>query len=97
KAGESMEQAIAGVTKGRIDEALPHQTQALDLLEKALKARQAEEQKLEAALTEEKFSAMRKDQADNRKTTEGISETAVQLGDAGGGGRNGLVLARAGQ
>jgi tetratricopeptide (TPR) repeat protein len=93
KAGESMEQAVAGLTKGRIDEALPHQTQALDLLEKALKALQAEEQKLEAALTEEKFSAMRKDQADNRKTTEGISETAVQLGDAGAGARTELIRA----
>ena len=93
KAGESMERAVAGLTKGRIDEALPHQTQALDLLEKALKALQDEEQKLEAALTEEKFSAMRKDQADNRKTTEGISETAVQLGDAGAGARTELIRA----
>ncbi len=77
----------------QLAEALPHQTQALDLLKKALAAMQAEEKKLEEALSAEKFAAMRKEQADNRKTTDGISETSVQLGDAGASARTELIRA----
>ena len=93
KAGASMERAVSSLVKKRLDEALPQQTQALEFLKKALEELKAQEQKLEAALPEDKFSAMRKDQADNRKTTEGISETAVQLGDAGAGARTELIRA----
>jgi hypothetical protein len=92
-AGKSMDEALVGLKAGRLDEARPHQTRALESLKKALESLKGEEQKLEAALTQEKFSAMRKDQADNRKTTEGISETAVQLGDAGAGARTELIRA----
>jgi hypothetical protein len=52
-----------------------------------------EVKKLEAALAEEKFLSMRKDQANTRKTTEGISEAAVQLGDAGAAARSELIRA----
>ncbi|MGE5192803.1 MAG: hypothetical protein ACM3U2_09890 [Deltaproteobacteria bacterium] len=92
-AGKSMDEALVGLKASRLDEARPHQTRALESLKKALESLRAEERKLEAALTEEKFAAMRKDQADNRKTTEGISETAVQLGDAGAGARTELIRA----
>jgi hypothetical protein len=92
-AGNSMDEALVGLKAGRLDDARPHQTRALESLKKALESLKADEKKLEEALTEEKFSAMRKDQADNRKTTEGISETAVQLGDAGAGARTELIRA----
>lgn len=92
-AGRSMEQGIAGLKESRLGEALPHQTRALELLKKTLEPLLDEERKLEVALTEEKFSAMRKDQVGNRKTTEGISETAVQLGDAGAVARTELIRA----
>jgi hypothetical protein len=93
RAGESMEKAVASLRMSRLDEGLPHQKDALELLKKAVGELKVEEKKLEAALTEEKFSAMKKDQADNRKTTEGISENAVQLGDAGAGARSELIRA----
>jgi prefoldin subunit 5 len=92
-AGKSMDEALVGLKAGRLDDARPHQTKALEFLQKALEALQAEERKLEKELTKEKFEAMQKDQAGNRKTTEGISETAVQLGDAGAGARTELIRA----
>ena len=93
KAGASMEKAVASLRKTGPEDALPHQKDALESLKKAVEELKEKEKKLEAALTEEKFSAMKKDQADNRKTTEGISENAVQLGDAGAGARGELIRA----
>jgi len=93
RAGESMEKAVASLRKTGPEEALPHQKEALESLKKAVEELKEAEKKLEATLTEEKFSAMKKDQADNRKTTEGISENAVQLGDAGAGARGELIRA----
>ena len=93
EAAKSMEQAVTGLKSSRLDEALPHQQQALESLKKAMDSLKDQEKKLEKELTEEKFSAMKKDQAGNRKTTEGISETAVQLGDAGAGARTELIRA----
>ena len=93
EAGKSMDEALVGLKAGRLDDARPHQTKALESLKKALDSLKTEERKLEQALTEEKFAAMRKDQAGNRKTTEGISETTVQLGDAGAGARTEMIRA----
>lgn len=93
EAAKSMEQAVTGLKAGKLEEALPHQNQALESLKKVLESLKAQEKKLEEKLSEEKFGAMRKDQAGNRKTTEGISETAVQLGDAGAGARTEMIRA----
>jgi hypothetical protein len=93
EAGKSMDEALVGLKASRLDDARPHQTKALESLKKALDSLKTEERKLEQALTEEKFAAMRKDQAGNRKTTEGISETTVQLGDAGAGARTEMIRA----
>jgi hypothetical protein len=93
KAGESMEKAVASLRGSKVEEALPHQKEALEALKKSAEELKEKEKKLEAELTEEKFSAMKKDQADNRKTTDGISENAVQLGDAGASARSELIRA----
>jgi hypothetical protein len=92
-AGKKMDLAVSRLTINSPDEALPNQTEALELLKQAMKMLRADEQKLEKELADDKFAAMRKDQADNRKTSEGISETAVQLGDAGTVARGELIRA----
>ena len=93
EAGKKMEQAIMQLTKKDLTTALTHETDALDSLKALLKTLDGDEKKLEAELAEEKFAMMRKDQANNRKTTEGISEAAVQLGDAGAAARAELIRA----
>ncbi len=93
KAGASMEKSVASLRGSKLEEALPLQKDALESLKKAAEELKEKEKQLEAELTEEKFSAMKKDQADNRKTTDGISENAVQLGDAGAGARSELIRA----
>ena len=92
-AGAGMDQAVGELGNGRVGKGLPHQQQALDSLRQALKEMQVDEKKLEAALTEERFREMQKDQANNRKATDGISEMAVQLGDAGAATRTELIRA----
>lgn len=94
-AGASMDQAAAQLTAGKVRGSLPPQQQALESLENALLELEAEAKTLEAALTEEKFREMQKEQADNRKATDGISEAAVQLGDAGTATRSDLMRASA--
>lgn len=93
QAGGEMEQAVQNLKDVKAESAVTHQSAALDSLKKALDSLEASEKKLEKALAEEKFNAMRKDQANNRKTTEGISEMAVQLGDAGAAARAELIRA----
>jgi len=92
-AGKKMDQAVDELKNGQPEAALPQQTSALDSLKRALQALEADEKKLEAALADEKFAAMRKEQANTRKTTEGISEMAVQLGDSGAASRSELIRA----
>lgn len=92
-AGKKMDQAVSQLKQHQPAEALPRQNEALQSLQQALKDLEAEEKKLEEALAEEKFAEMRKDQAGNRKTTEGISEMAVQLGDSGAASRGELIRA----
>ena len=75
----------------RPDGAIPHQTEALALLKKAQDALQAEERELEAIVSEQKFAELKKDQSNNRKSTDGINEAAVQLGDAGAAARADLT------
>lgn len=92
-AGKKMDQAVSQLKQNQPADALPRQNEALQSLQQALKDLEAEEKKLEQALAEEKFAEMRKDQAGNRKTTEGISEMAVQLGDSGAASRGELIRA----
>lgn len=92
-AGASMDQAVAQLTAGKVRGGLAPQQQALDSLEKALAEMQAKEKDLEAALTEERFREMQQEQESNRKATDGISEAAVQLGDAGTAARSDLMQA----
>lgn len=92
-AGASMDQAVTQLTAGKVRGSLPPQQQALESLEKALAELQAEEKTLEAALTEEKFRELQAEQESNRKATDGISEAAVQLGDAGTAARSDLMQA----
>ena len=92
-AGSQMDKAIDSLKKSQSEAALPHQTSALDSLKSVLKSWEDDEKKLEAALADEKFAALRRDQAKNRKTTEGISENAVQLGDSGSNARSELIRA----
>jgi hypothetical protein len=92
-AGTEMDQGLEQLAGGNVGAGLPHQEQALESLQKALEALQAEERKLEAAVAEERFRQMEKDQAGNRKVTDGISETAVQLGEAGAATRTELIRA----
>ena len=92
-AGSKMEMAVGHLKNAQSDEVLKSQAGALDSLKKALKEQEAEEKRLEATLAEERFLLARKDQANNRKTTEGISEAAVQLGDSGAGARSELIRA----
>ena len=92
-AGSKMEMAVGHLKNTRSEEVLKSQAGALDSLKKALKEQEAEEKRLEATLAEERFLLARKDQANNRKTTEGISEAAVQLGDWGAGARSELIRA----
>lgn len=92
-AGGNMDQAVAQLTAGKVRGGLSPQQQALDSLEKALAEMQAKEKELEEALTEERFREMQKEQESNRKATDGISEAAVQLGDAGTAARSDLMQA----
>ncbi|WP_010584950.1 hypothetical protein [Schlesneria paludicola] len=93
EAGTKMEQAVTLLQKNDPVNALVPESEALTSLKSILKTLDEEEKKLEAELAEEKFAMMRKDQANNRKTTEGISEAAVQLGEAGAAARAELIRA----
>ena len=74
--------------RGNLPEAaVPLQAEALMLLLKAQEGLRAEERELEALVSEQKFAEMRKEQSNNRKTTDGISEAAIQLGDSGAAAR----------
>ncbi|MBC7820527.1 MAG: hypothetical protein IAG10_26885 [Planctomycetaceae bacterium] len=95
EAGKNMERATEQLNGTRPSDAYPHQMQALRLLKKARDAMQAEERELEDAISERKFQEMRRDQSNNRKTTDGISEAAVQLGDSGAASRAELAKAAA--
>lgn len=86
-AGRSMERASGFLGEERLAAALPFQDQALSLLKKAEEALKEQERDLEAAISEQKFAEMRKDQSNNRKATDGINEAAVQLGDSGSAAR----------
>lgn len=86
-AAKSMDRAVDGLKSARPVDGYPHQEQALQQLKKAIETLQEEERDLEAAISERRFQELRKDQAGNRKTTDGISETAIQLGDAGAAAR----------
>jgi hypothetical protein len=92
-AGKQMEHASAEMAGDQPGSALAYQSQALALLKKAQEALREEERELEAAISEQKFAEMRKDQSNNRKTTDGISEAAVQLGDSGAAARTDLARA----
>ena len=93
EAGASMERATAQLTGTRPADALPHQVQALALLKKAQEALREEDRELEAAISDQQFAQMKKDQSNNRKNTDGISEAAVQLGDSGSAARAELAKA----
>ena len=93
EAGKSMDQATEQLIGAVPAGAYPHQAQALTLLKTAQDELQGEERDLEAAISERKFLEMRKDQSDNRKNTDGISEAAVQLGDSGAAARTELARA----
>jgi hypothetical protein len=82
-AGKLMEQAQPPLDKQNPGEALPYQKQALEALKQAAAEMDAEEKKLEAALAQEKFEAMRKEQEQTRNTTNDISDSVRQLGDSG--------------
>lgn len=87
EAGKNMERAASLLAEKRAAGAVPFQEQALSLLKQAEEALREQERELEAAISEQKFAEMRKDQSNNRKATDGISEAAVQLGDAGSAAR----------
>lgn len=92
-AGSQMESAVGHLKNARSDHVVKTQSEALESLKKALKEQEAEEKKIEATLSEQRFQLARKDQSNNRKTTEGISEAAVQLGDSGAAARAELIRA----
>lgn len=93
EAGTKMEQAVGLLQKNDPTNALTSESDALASLKAVLKTLDEDEKRLDAELAEEKFAMMRKDQANNRKATEGISEAAVQLGDAGAPARVELIRA----
>lgn len=92
-AAKSMGQATQQLKGDRPEAAVPQQTQALAQLKKAQEALQEEERELEAMISEQKFAELKKDQSNNRKSTDGINEAAVQLGDAGAAARGDLTKA----
>ena len=95
EAGKSMEKATEQLKGSRPNEALPQQKLALELLKKAQEESKTEERELEAIISEQKFAEMKKDQSNNRKSTDGISEAAVQLGDSGAAARTELARSSA--
>lgn len=92
-AGQHMTQAVDELAKGKPSSSLPFQSEALASLKHALAELEKQEQNWEAALTAERFQELQKDQAANRKATDGISEMAVQLGESGAAARTEMIRA----
>jgi hypothetical protein len=80
-----MDKALPLLEKQEVTSALPEQKEALESLKKLLAAMEQKQKEGELALAQERFNAMRKDQEQNRGSTEKISEMVRELGDAGAG------------
>lgn len=90
-AGQSMERAQAALEASKVPAAFPEQVAALAALKAGLEELQRQERELEANTSANKFNALQKDQSANRKTTDGINELAIQLGEAGAQMRGNLT------
>jgi hypothetical protein len=80
-----MDKAVPLLEKQSVSEALPEQKEALESLKKLAAAMDAKQKESEKALAQERFNSMRKDQEQNRGSTDKISDMVRELGDSGAG------------
>ncbi|HVW39394.1 MAG TPA: hypothetical protein VHB99_18885 [Pirellulales bacterium] len=92
-AESKMGEAVASLKKAEPKSAVPPQQEALAALEKERDAADEAIKDREAKLAEANFSAMRRDQSQNRQLNEGITELVRNLGDSGAGALGELLRA----
>lgn len=92
-AESKMGEAVAALEKAEPKSAVPPQQEALAALEKERDAADEAIKERETKLAEAVFSAMRRDQSQNRQLNEGISELVRNLGDSGAGALGELLRA----
>jgi hypothetical protein len=83
QAREQMDKSLPPLEKKSVADALPHQKDALQSLEKLLAALKEQEKKAADELSQQKFDAMRKDQEQNHGATDKIGDMVRELGDSG--------------
>lgn len=88
-----MGEAVASLKKDEPKPAALPQQEALAALEKERDAADEEIENRETKLAEANFQAMRRDQSQNRKLNEGITELVRNLGDSGAGALGELLRA----
>ena len=92
-AESKMGEAVTSLEKAEPKSAVPPQQEALAALEKERDAADEAIKAREAKLAEANFSAMRRDQSQNRQLNEGITELVRNLGDSGAGALGELLRA----